>query len=362
MFPRRGHALVGAVLVVLAILACAPTGAPAPGVGAAPAPAATAAASTASTPTGVPARLPVRIAYGSISGSNLGLWAAKEAGLFEQHGLEVLDFPLIEGGTLAIQALVAGDIQVVLAGSSGVLAAALQGADIVLVAGASNKFDFALMSLPSIRSAADLHGKRVGVSRFGSSSDFAARVALDRLGLDPDRDVTLIQVGGTGQRLAALQSGAIDAAPEIAPAQLTARKLGFHILIDLAALGVPYEVGPLSTTRALIAQSPETVRRVVRAYVAGIHRLKTDKAFGMETARRYLHTDDPEVLEATWEHFALRSIPEVPYLEDAALAPVLRELAESEPAAANARPSDFYDNRFLQEAEATGFVRQLYGR
>jgi NitT/TauT family transport system substrate-binding protein len=231
-----------------------------------------------------------------------------------------------------------------------------------MVAGASNKFDFALMSQAHIRTPAELRGGRVGVSRFGSSSDFAARTGLQYLGLDPDRDVSMLQIGGTSARLGAMQSGALEAAPEIAPAKLTAGKLGFNILVDLAEIGVPYQVGPMATTRTLVAQSPETVRRFVRGYLAGIHRLKTDKAFSLEVSRRYLHSDDPEVLEANWEYFALHAIPEVPYIADDGLAPVLQELAASDPLAAAARPDQFYDNQFLRQAEESGYIKQLYGR
>jgi NitT/TauT family transport system substrate-binding protein len=304
----------------------------------------------------------VRIGYGSITGNNLGLWMAHDAGLFAEQGLDVVDFPLIEGGTLVIQSLIAGDVQFVLAGSSGIIAAVLRGAELQMIAGASNKFDFALIAAPGIRTGDDLRGKRVGVSRFGSSSDFAARIALDHLGLDPNRDVTMLQVGGTSARLGALQSGAIDAAPQIAPALLTAQKLGFNMLVDLATLGVPYEGGPISTTRAIATENPELARRMIRSYLAGIHRMKTDKALALEVSRRYLQTDDQAILEESWEHFALKVIPEVPYLVEAALQSVLRELATEDPQAATARPDQFYDNRFLREAEDNGFVRQLYGR
>jgi NitT/TauT family transport system substrate-binding protein len=304
----------------------------------------------------------VKIGYGSLTDNNLGLWVAKEAGLFEQQGLDVTDFPLIEGGTLSIQALIGGDIQFVLAGTSGIIVADLGGADLVRVAGASNKFEFALLAVPEIRTGAELRGKRVGISRFGSSSDFAARTALQYLGLDPERDVTILQIGGTAARVGAMQSGSIEAAPEIAPALLTAKKLGFNMLLDLAQIGVPYQVGPISTTRALINESPETVRRVVRGYLAGIHRMKTDKAFAMSVSSRYMQVDDPEVLAESWEHFALGSIPEVPYITDDGIQPVLTELAQTNPAAAAATPSQFYDNRFLKEAEESGFVNRLYGR
>src|SRR6266852_8052744 len=215
--PGRGVA-AATIAVALLIFACAPASAPPQtAAGSAASPIAAAAA-----PTAPPARMPVRIGYGSITGNNLGLWVAHDAGLFTEQGLDVVDFPLIEGGTLVIQSLIAGDVQFVLAGSSGIIAAVLRGAELQMIAGASNKFDFALIAVPSIRTGDDLRGKRVGVSRFGSSSDFAARTALDHLGLHANRDVTMLQVGGTSARLVALQSGAIDAAPQIAPALLTA--------------------------------------------------------------------------------------------------------------------------------------------
>src|SRR5581483_10435073 len=266
--PRAGRvAPVALVVLSLALLACTggASSAPAnnaPAAQAAPptaAPAAsTAPAAAATTP---PDRMPVKIGYGSLTDNNLGLWVAKEAGLFEQQGLDVTDFPLIEGGTLSIQALIGGDIQFVLAGTSGIIVADLGGADIVGIAGASNKFEFALLTVPEVRAAGDLRGKRVGISRFGSSSDFAARTALQYLGLDPDRDVTILQIGGTAARVGAMQSGAIEAAPEIAPALLTAKKLGFNMLVDLAQIGIPYQVGPIATTRTLINENPEIVRR-----------------------------------------------------------------------------------------------------
>ena len=367
--PRlRIAAPVAALGVALILLACSGgTSTPANKAAAPPAAAPAAAPAGAIAPTSAPAasppdRMPVKIGYGSLTDNNLGLWVAKEAGLIEQQGLDVTDFPLIEGGTLSIQALIGGDIQFVLAGTSGIIVASLGGADLVGIAGASNKFEFALLAVPEIRAGADLRGKRVGISRFGSSSDFAARTALQYLGLDPDRDVTILQIGGTAARVGAMQSGAIEAAPEIAPALLTAKKLGFNMLVDLAQIGIPYQVGPISTTRTLINEKPELVRRVVRGYLAGIHRMKTDKTFSMSVSSRYMAIDDPEALSESWEHFAQGSIPEVPYITDDGLLPVLKELAETNPAAAAATPTQFYDNRFLKEAEDSGFVKRLYGR
>jgi NitT/TauT family transport system substrate-binding protein len=385
---QRGRNAVVCGLIALTLLACTAQNTPAPkasapSAGNAPAQASGGAAPSAGgQPGGTPAqaggapqagtqpaapttpveRMPVRIGYGSVTGNNLGLWVAKDGGHFEQQGLDVTDFPLIEGGTLSIQALVGGDIQFVLAGTSGIIAAVLSGADLVMVAGASNKFDFALLSIPSVRTAEDVRGKKVGISRFGSSSDFAARTAIQYLGLDPDKDVTIIQIGGTAARIGAMQTGAIELAPEISPALLTARKLGFNLLVDLAAIGVPYQVGPISTARAVMTSNPEMVRRVVRGYLAGIHRMKTDKEFAIEVLRRYTADDDRENLEASWQYFTQVAIADVPYISDDGLQPVLKELAETDPRAASSRPDQFYDNRFLREAEESGFVRQLYGR
>jgi NitT/TauT family transport system substrate-binding protein len=365
----------GAVLCAVAaltLLACTTPSTPAPKAAApaagqpAAAPAGAAPAPTQpavqAAPPAPAERIPIRVAYSSLSGNNLALWVAKDGGLFEQQGVEITDFPLIEAGTTAVQALVGGDIQFALAGSSAVMGAELQGADLVMLAGASNTFDFAILAIPEIRTPEEVRGKRVGISRFGSSSDFAVRIGLQRLGLDPERDVTILQIGGTSARLSAMQSGAIEVAPEIAPALVTARKLGFSMLIDLAAAGVPYQVGPVSARRALVAENPDLVRRVVRAYLAGIHRMKTDKDLAFESIRRYTREDDREVLEETWQHFAVRSIPEVPYMTDEALALVRDELAAQDRSAQSVPLSRFYDNRFLREAEDSGFVRQLYGR
>jgi ABC-type nitrate/sulfonate/bicarbonate transport system substrate-binding protein len=303
----------------------------------------------------------VTIGYSSLSDANLGLWVAKDAGLFEQNGLAVQDFPYITSGTLTVQALIGGNVQFAAAGSDAIIDAVLHGSDVAMIAGASNKFDFALIAGNDVQSADDLRGKRVGISKIGSSSDFAARTALQQLGLDPDKDVIILQIGGTGARLSALQSGAIDATVEIPPTLFEAENLGYHVVLDLANIGVEYEEGPMSTTRDMIKNHPDTVQRFIRAYLAGIHRMKTDKQFAMQASSHYTHTTDPDILEKSWERFAEHSIPQVPYITDTAIETVLNELASTDSAAASAKPSQFYDNDFLKQAEASGYVRQLYG-
>src|SRR5579884_1627106 len=352
----RGSSMAGGMLLIALLLAACTKAAPA-----APPPAAGPAPTATPAPSQAPAAIPVTIGYSSLSDSNLGLWVAQDAGLFAQNGLAVQDFPYITSGTLTVQALIGGNVQFAAAGSDAVVDAVLHGSDLAMIAGASNKFDFALIAGGDIQSGDDLRGKRIGISKIGSSSDFSARTALQHLGLDPDNDVTILQIGGTGARLSALQSGAIDATVEIPPTLFEAENQGYHVVLDLASIGVEYEEGPISTTQDMITNHPDTVQRFIRAYLAGIHRMKTDKQFAIQVSSHYTHMADPDILDKSWERFAQQSIPRVPYITDAAIETVLKERASTDSTAATTKPSQFYDNRFLKEAEDSGFVARLYG-
>ncbi|HLH26206.1 MAG TPA: ABC transporter substrate-binding protein [Chloroflexota bacterium] len=355
---RGPHVSGGRLLVTLLVMTLPLAACTAAGSGAAPA---ATPAPAAAAPSEAPAAIPVAVGYSSLSDANLGLWIAQDAGLFAQNGLAVQDFLYITSGTLTVQALIGNNVQFAAAGSDAIIDAVLHGSDLAMIAGASNKFDFALIAGGDIQSGDDLRAKRVGISKIGSSSDFAARTALQQLGLDPDNDVTILQIGGTGARLSALQSGAIDATVEIPPTLFEAENLGYHVVLDLANTGVEYEEGPISTTRDMIQNHPDTVRRFIRAYLEGIHRMKTDKQLAMQVSSHYTHTTDPDILEKSWERFAQYSIPQVPYITDTAVETVLKELGATDAAAGAAKPSQFYDNAFLKQAEDSGFVKQLYG-
>src|SRR4051794_11487395 len=286
--------LLGAALV---LAACAPSGAapgatsaaaerPAPG---APAPAAT----TADQPV-----QRMRVGYGSISGSMLPVWIAQDEGLYARQGLEVEPI-YIAGAVKIAEALVGGEIAFGTTGASSAMGPGLEGADTIMVASWTNKLSFAAVVGPQIQSVADFRGKRVGTVRRGSNSEIWAAAVLGRFGLEPERDYTVLPIGGQPEQVAALQNGAIDVAVLIPPSNLYARKLGFRELLDAREYGLDYaNVGPV-TTRRYVREQPEALDRFLRASAEAVAMMFQEPATSLAVLGRYTQMDDPELLQET---------------------------------------------------------------
>src|SRR5262245_5890262 len=213
-----------------------------------------------------PALEKLTIAYSAISGTQAPLWITRDRGFFRKYGLDV-QLVFIESGPTTVQSLVAKEVAFAQMGGAGVLQSRLRGSDVVMIAGFLNTMDYQLMVEKSITQPDQLKGKTMAVSRFGSSSDFATRYALDKFGLIPERDVTILEIGSQPARFAALEAGKIQAVMVAVPLTLKAKALGFHMLADLQMLGLEYQHTGLATTQALIKSRPELVRNVIRAYV-----------------------------------------------------------------------------------------------
>jgi ABC-type nitrate/sulfonate/bicarbonate transport system substrate-binding protein/LysM repeat protein len=273
--------------------------------------------------------------------------------------LEV-ELVFIEGGARAVNALLSGDVAFSQMAGSSVLQSNLQGLDVVMIAGFLNTMDYQLVVHKSIIRPDQLKGKTMAVSRFGSSSDFATRYALDRYGLVPDKDVTILEIGSQPARFAALEAGKIQGAMVAVPLTLKAKKMGFHILADLQMLGLEYQHTGLATTQALIKSRPDLVRNIMKAYVEGIHYYKTHPREALIVLQKYLKVDDIEALAETYEVIGLTLIPERPYPTLRGIQIMLRELAAKEPKAKTARPEQFVDTRFVKELDSSGFIDRLY--
>src|SRR5262245_62223313 len=193
----------------------------------------------------------ITIAYSSISGTMAPLWITHDRGLFRKYGLDV-QLVFIESGPTTVQSLVAKEVAFAQMGGAGVLQSRLRGSDVVMIAGFLNTMDYQLMVEKSITRPDQLKGKTMAVSRFGSSSDFATRYALDKFGLIPERDVTILEIGSQPARFAALEAGKIQAAMVAVPLTLKAKALGFHMLEDLQMLGIEYQNKWQVTNKALI--------------------------------------------------------------------------------------------------------------
>jgi ABC-type nitrate/sulfonate/bicarbonate transport system substrate-binding protein/LysM repeat protein len=315
--------------------------------------------SIAADKTGSPPAQKIMVAYSSISGNNAPLWVTQEKGFFRKYGLDV-QAVLIESGTTSAQSLIAGDVAFAHMAGAAIMQSNLRGADTVMIAGVVNTLTFQLYTDKTISRPDQFKGKAVGVTRFGSSTDFAMRYALEKYGLDPNKDVAILQLGNVPALLSALEAGKIQGAMLSAPTTLRARKLGYPMLADLQMLGLEYQHTSIATTRSLIKSKPDLVRNFMRAYVEGVHYAKTHRRETLEILTKYLRTDDKDVLEDTYESIVANLVPEKPYPTLKGIQIILRELGIKDPNARSARPEQFVDLTFIKELDSSGFVDRLY--
>jgi ABC-type nitrate/sulfonate/bicarbonate transport system substrate-binding protein/LysM repeat protein len=301
----------------------------------------------------------VNVAYSSISGNNATLWVTQEKGFFRKYGLEVQSV-LIESGTTSVQALLSGEINFAHMAGAAVMQSNLRGADAVMIAGVVNTLIFQLYTEKGISRPDQLKGKAVGVTRFGSSTDFAMRYALERYGLEPGKDVTILQLGNVPAILAALEAGKLQGAMLSPPTTLRAKKAGFPVLADLQMLGLEYQHTGIATTRGLIKSKPELVRNFMKAYVEGIHYAKTHRNESLQILAKYLRNADMDVLEDTYESIVLTLVPEKPYPSLKGIQIMLREFGAKDEAARSAKPEQFVDLTFVKELDGSGFIDRLY--
>jgi NitT/TauT family transport system substrate-binding protein len=303
----------------------------------------------------------LNIAYSATSPYQAPLIIAKQAGFFYKKGLDV-SLIFTPGGSLGIQAMIGGDLAMVLSDGSSAVASSLAGADIVIIASLLNTFPYSLISLPEIKKVEQLKGAKVAVSRFGSATDLGVRMALAKLGLNPEKDVTLLQVGAQTARVAALQSKNVQATIITPPFTLTARKQGYNTLIDMAQLNIPFQLTALLTTRAFVKTHHDLTFSIVAALGQAVHFYKTEKEESIRILSKYLQTADREALEETYREIALKVVPEKLYPTLPGLRTILDELAARNPKAKSARPEDFVDTSFVKSLDDEKFFEKLYKR
>ncbi|MBI2954856.1 MAG: ABC transporter substrate-binding protein [Chloroflexi bacterium] len=305
-------------------------------------------------------RVKLSVPYNAISGSQGALWITKESGLFEKYGLDV-DVPYIATGPTMVQAMVSGEVNVAQVGGGAVVNANLSGGSVVIVAGIANGLGMSLYAQSNIARVEDLKGKTVGVSRFGTGTDFAARFALKKFGLTPEKDVALLQTGGLPETLAALQAGGIQAGAFGPPTTVKARQMGMHELVNIGDLGVPYIQSSLAMRRDFISKERETAINFMKAILEGIALTKKDKAFATKVVGQYIKTDDQVVLDETYETYLNKLLPKIPYASTEAAQTILDEATQDNPKAKETKPESLIDNSLLKELEDSGFIKKLYG-
>jgi ABC-type nitrate/sulfonate/bicarbonate transport system substrate-binding protein len=301
----------------------------------------------------------MRIAYSSISGAYVGIWVAHEAGLFASEGLDD-QLIFIPSATQLAQVAVAGDVDIASLGGGPIMAAVLSGADLRVIGNNVNKMIFSIHTKPEVKSIEDLRGKRIAVSRFGSSSDVSARYALRKHNLDPQKDVTLMQLGSMSSMFGALKSGAVDASLVSPPTQFLSEKLGFKELVSITEMDYAYPNPAMAVPGELIRKKPDNIDRFMRAYVRGMHRAISDREFTLKSLAKYTTVTDPVLLRRTYEFYVGKVVERAPYINMAGMQNALDDLARTVPAARNARPEQFVDTRFLDKLEKSGLLKELY--
>ena len=290
-------------------------------------------------------------------GASAVIWVAKEARLFEKHGLDVAPV-LIPSSVRTLQAILAGESAIAESAGPAAASARLAGGDIVALAGSVNILTYYFVTLPNIKRAEDLKGKIGANQSPGTIADFALRVSLRKLNLDPVKDVSLRSIGVLYDRIAAMQKGIVQFTVVTEAEKPIVDKFGYSVLLDLIALKIPFPQRAIYTTGKYIREQPDTVRRYIRAYVEAIHYFKSRKEETIQILRKYSRVEDRGVLEHTQNWFT-QNMPEYPYPPLEGYQVVLQEMASSNPKAASLNAKDLLDARFVKELEDAGFVAAL---
>jgi len=297
------------------------------------------------------------IAYSSLNANNAPFWIAQDKGLFNKNGL---DIELIyASGRSVVAAMLAGDAPVAHVGGTPVVTANLRGANFVFLAATVNKILFQFFAGPGINRGESLKGKTVAISRFGSGSDFALRLALNQLGLQPGKDLTVIQLGGTAARLAALHAGSIQGTVLLPPDTLIAKDKGYPLLVDLAETEMEFLNTGVATSRAFINSRPDVVPRLMRAYVEGIHFFQTHPSESMKVVGKHLRIDDPEILQELYKLYR-KVFRAKPYVSRRGLESIVSSLGAPENKVRDLKLDSMIESRFIKNLDDSGFIDSLY--
>jgi NitT/TauT family transport system substrate-binding protein len=300
----------------------------------------------------------LRIGGGSTSATQMAMWLAKEGGFYDKQGLSV-EAISIPGSSLALQAMLAGELPIIQLGGAASIQANLAGADTIIIASIVKKFLFWIYSRADITRMEDLKGKVFGTTRFGTLSDLASRFALRLYGIDPERDITMVQTGGPAETVTAIATGKIQAAALSPPATLQAKKAKLKELLDMSKLDAEYHINGVVTTRKYMKTNEDTVRRFMRAYIEGAMRGQRDKNFSLRTMGRVFRTDDRELLDESYELIIKNNFVVPPYPSVPGIASLLKGLEQSNPKAKASKPEEHADSRIVREIEQSGFIKTL---
>jgi NitT/TauT family transport system substrate-binding protein len=301
---------------------------------------------------------PIRVGYPSPSANFYPLFATKEANLFEKYGFDP-EMIYVQGVQL-IAVHVAGQLDFSSVSGLVFLQASVEGSDLILLASSNDSQPMKLMAHAGVAGSADLKGKTIAVTRFGSLTDLLLRPVLKNWGLDPQKDVKLLQIGRLPDMVTAIAQRKVDAGVISFPNSLQAEKLGIKTILDFADSGLDIPSTTVVVSRKYATSHREVVLRFLKAYVEGTRRLLTDRELGIKALRKYGGVEDRELLNTTYDLFTSRYTKKVPKINPKAVETALGLLAENNPKAKGRKAQEFMDTSFMDELEKTGFIKSVW--
>lgn len=301
----------------------------------------------------------LRVAWAG-GASNAAVWIVQEKGLLKKQGVNA-EFISVNASPMALQAMIAGEVDVIVTSVTTLVNSRLTGADVVMILSIVPTFPAHIITQKNLTDIKQLKGKTGGVGRAGTTTEIGMRLGLSRLGIDPNSDVKLIPVGATADALAALSKGIVQFAILVEPFVREAEKLGFKSLADIGSLNIPFHWNGVLTREATIRLKSTLMAKFARALVEAIYIFKTDKDATAKIIGKFTRITNPDSLERTHQAFA-KLLPETPSPSPEGVKTYIDYLAVTRPEAAKSNPKDFVDSSFVQEVQASGFIRQLYGR
>ena len=302
----------------------------------------------------------IRVATGGLAASSAAVWAALETKTFQKHGLEP-EYIIIDNGTVAGQALLAGELQYLISTGALAITANVKGGDLAIIGGIINFIPFQLIGRPEIKNAEDLRGKKIAISRFGSASDFAAKEALKKLRLDPVRDTAFIQLGAQSARFAALMQNSVQAAVFNEPlSTLSVKKHRMNLLADLANLDLPFPNTDYLVRREYLQAHRAQVISFMKAIIEGMRAIRTNRTLGINVIQKYLKMNSAEEAGIAYDYYVvqhMRDVPELPS-RDGLAAAIDQIFGKKE--GLTPESLRLADRSVLEEIVKSGFVTGVY--
>jgi NitT/TauT family transport system substrate-binding protein len=299
----------------------------------------------------------VQVGVPAISMGNIIIYFTKEAKIYEKYGLDV-DPVAVAGSGIASKALISGSVLISPIATPTVMTAVLAGSDMVILAHTMPGVIQSLVVRPDIKRSEDLRGKTIGVTTFGSLTDFLVKYLARQKGLNPEKDFALLQIGTDSDRFLALQQGKIQGATLSHPNFIFAQRSGFHVLWDFFK-EVDYPWSEIATTRTQIKQDRDLVMRYMRAHLEGIARFKQEPDLAKKVIKKMLRLDDDPLAQESWELFAKHRIA-APYPNIKGLKTSYEYVAATRPDVYKHKPEEFVDSSFVEELDKSGFIKKLY--